>query len=191
MLLVFDGVASSLGPLLPADELLHHQIIDTFATVSESDRSWTEKIWATCAARDGSLAVGFGLGKYVNRAVMEAVGGVARGREQFTVRASRELGDERDRYAVGPLRYEVVEPLRRVRLVLEDNEAQPGSFDVPFEGIVPPFLEEREGRRGANGPRVEADGGRYHQARGASGWGAVGGTRGAARPSSGRAAARS
>ena len=63
----------TLGPLVPADEHLHHQITDTFATVGQSDRSWTEKIWAMAAARDGSLSLGFGLGKYVNRGVMDGV----------------------------------------------------------------------------------------------------------------------
>ena len=42
----------TLGPLVPADETFNHQITDTFATVSQSDRSWTEKVCAmACAAR--------------------------------------------------------------------------------------------------------------------------------------------
>ena len=40
---------TELGPLGPLDELLAHQIVDTFATVSQSDRSWTEKICAMAA----------------------------------------------------------------------------------------------------------------------------------------------
>lgn len=32
------------GPLLPADDHLNHQIADTFATVSQTGRAWTEKI---------------------------------------------------------------------------------------------------------------------------------------------------
>ncbi len=168
---------SSLGPLGPADEYLHHQIADTFATVSQSDRSWTEKIWAMAAARDGSLSIGFGLGKYVNRAVMDAIGGVSRGREQFSVRASRELGSTRDDYTVGPIHYEILEPLRRIRFVLEPNETQPVAFDWTFEGIVPPFVEDKEVQRGANGSRVEADLVRYHHSGVASGWVEVEGRR--------------
>ncbi len=67
------------GPLLEADEGLNHQIVDTFARVGQSDRSWTEKIWAMAASRDGSLSVAFGLGKYVNRNVMDGFAGVSRG----------------------------------------------------------------------------------------------------------------
>ena len=57
----------SLGPLVPADETFHHQITDTFATVGQSDRSWTEKVCAQAAARDGSVQVHLGMGKYPNR----------------------------------------------------------------------------------------------------------------------------
>ena len=40
-------LTTNYGALVPEDELLTHQIVDTFATVSQSDPSWTEKIW-TC-----------------------------------------------------------------------------------------------------------------------------------------------
>ena len=43
---------NDLGPLGPLDELLAHQIVDTFATVSQSDRSWTEKICAMAGAHE-------------------------------------------------------------------------------------------------------------------------------------------
>src|SRR6187397_236697 len=83
---------AELGPLVPADETFNHQITDTFATVAQSDRSWTEKVCAMACARDGSLQLGFGMGKYPNRNVLDAYAGVSRGVEQWTVRASRELG---------------------------------------------------------------------------------------------------
>ena len=168
---------SSLGPLVAADEYLYHQITDTFATVSQSDRSWTEKIWAMAGARDGSLSIGFGLGKYVNRSVMDAVAGVSRGVEQWTVRASRELGNTRDVTIVGPIEYDIVEPLHKIRFVLEANDAQPVSFDYTLTGVAPPFLENREVHRGPDGSRVEADVVRYHHAGVADGWVEVDGTR--------------
>src|SRR6478609_4414030 len=108
---------TDLGPLGPLDELLAHQIVDTFATVSQSDRSWTEKICAMAGAGDGSLSLGFGLGKYPNRNVMDAYAGVSRGTEQWTVRASRELAAD-DRTTVGPITYEVLEPMQRIRFAL-------------------------------------------------------------------------
>ena len=80
---------NDIGALRRADEGLNHQIADTFATVVESDRAWTEKIWGSIARTDGSLQVDFGLGKYHNRGIIDGFGGVSRGREQWTVRGSR------------------------------------------------------------------------------------------------------
>jgi len=77
---------NNFGPLLPEDELLTHQIVDTFATVSQSDPSWTEKIWTIAHARDNSLQVVLGVGKYTNRGVFDGAAGVCRGTEQWTVR---------------------------------------------------------------------------------------------------------
>jgi len=59
---------NDIGPLRAADEGLHHQIVGAFATIAESDWSWTEKIWSSIARIDGSLQLDFGLGKYHNRA---------------------------------------------------------------------------------------------------------------------------
>ena len=49
-------MANPVGPLLPADEQFTHQVVDTFATVGTTDPSWTEKVCAMAAARDGSAA---------------------------------------------------------------------------------------------------------------------------------------
>src|SRR5271155_1286010 len=100
-----------IGRLLGADEGLNHQIVDTFATLSQSELAWTEKIWASLARTDGSLQVDFGLGKYQNRGIIDGFGGVSRGREQWTVRGSRELRTAPEETAVGPLIYETVDPL--------------------------------------------------------------------------------
>ena len=105
-----------IGPLRGADESLTHQIVDTFAVVSESDYAWTEKIWTSIASVDGSVQVDFGLGKYHNRGIIDGFGGVSRGREQWTVRGSRELRSAPEDVSIGPLSYEIVEPLRQTRV---------------------------------------------------------------------------
>jgi len=168
---------STLGPLVAADETLHHQITDTFATVAQSDRAWTEKVCAMAAPQDGSVQLAFGLGKYLNRGVLDAYAGVSRGAEQWTVRASRRLLPEPDRSEVGPIRYEVVEPLRVVRFSLDANDVQPISFSWTFTGAVPPALEQREQHRSRDGVRLDADIVRYHHIGTARGWVDVDGTR--------------
>jgi len=165
------------GPLLGADELLNHQIADTFARVGQSDRSWTEKIWAMAASRDGSLSVAFGLGKYVNRNVMDGFAGVSRGTEQWTVRASRRLSPELERNEVGPIVYDIVVPLRRTRYRLGPNDIVPISFDLEIEGVVPPAMEERETHISRSRSRIDADIMRFHQSGVARGWVEVEGVR--------------
>ena len=77
-----------LGPLGPADERFDHRKPDTFATVGTTDPSWTEKVCAMAAKRDGCLQLGFGMGKYLHRNVLDGYAGLARGVEQLTVRVA-------------------------------------------------------------------------------------------------------
>jgi hypothetical protein len=162
-------MTNPIGPLGPADESLTHQIIDTFATVGQSDLAWTEKVCAMACATDGSLQLGFGLGKYTNRNVMDGYGGLSRGREQLTVRVSRTLSTDRESTSVGPVHYEVLEPMRTVRFRLEPNDVQPLAFEWTFTAELPPFTEDRTHQRSLHG-RVNAELVRYHQIGRASGW---------------------
>lgn len=161
-------MTNPIGPLTPADEGFCHQITDTFAVVGTSDLGWTEKVCASAMARDGSIQLGFGLGKYTNRNVIDAYAGVSRGVEQTNVRASRRLDPEPELTVIGPIHYEVVEPLRQVRFVLEPNEVQPIAFDWLFEAAFPPHFEHRTFLR--TGYRVHGDIVRYHQIGLCSGW---------------------
>ena len=165
------------GPLVAADEGFSHQIVETHAHVAEADRSWTEKVCAMAAARDGSLQLGFGIGKYTNRNVLDAYAGVSRGREQWTVRGSRRLSDDPEVIGVGPIRYEVLEPYRRVRFSCAANEVVPVAFEWTFAAAVPPVLEARDRSRARRGYRLDADVLRYHQTGVASGWAEVDGER--------------
>jgi hypothetical protein len=165
-----EPVTNPLGPLGLADERFDHQIPDTFATVATSDPSWTEKVCAMAAKRDGSLQLGFGMGKYLNRNVLDGYAGLSRGVEQLTVRGSRRLFPTPDITAVGPIHYEVLEPMRKVRFRLEANDCQPLAFDWVYEAAVPAATEERTHQRAPLGYRVSADLVRYHQIGTASGW---------------------
>jgi len=159
------------APLVPTDEGLNHQIADTFASVLQSDRSWTEKVCLSIGAHDGSLQLGFGLGKYINRNVMDAYAGVSRGVEQWVVRTSRQLAPSPDAYSVGAIHYRIVEPLQRIRVTLDATEEQPIAFDVELDcSEIPPFLENHEFRRQLGGYRTDNDLVRYHQVGVPTGW---------------------
>lgn len=163
-------LSTNYGSLVPEDELLTHQIVDTFATVSQSDPSWTEKIWTTAHARDNSLQVVFGIGKYTNRGVFDGAAGVCRGTEQWTVRAGRRLASDPAGTDVGPIHYKVVEPLRSIRVSLDENEHEPIAFDVVLTGDFDAALEDPWPDRSPDGFRVTHNVLRYHQIGVASGW---------------------
>lgn len=151
------------GPLVAADEGFTHQIVETHARVAQTDRSWTEKVCAMAAARDGSLSLGFGIGKYTNRNVFDGYAGVSLGKEQWTVRASRRLSDDVDRLGAGPIQYEVLEPYERVRFRCEANDVVPVAFEWVFRSVVPARLERRDVQRSRRGYRLDAEVLRYHQ----------------------------
>ncbi|GAA5050709.1 hypothetical protein GCM10023318_21260 [Nocardia callitridis] len=159
----------SMQKLFPADELLCHQTPETFATISQADSSWTEKLWGSLFARDGSIQVDVGIGKYHNRNVIDMFAGVSRGPEQLTVRASRQLDLDPHRVGVGPVDYEVIEPLRKVRFILRHNDIQPLRFDLTVTGVLPPFLEQKDEQREPHGFRIQSDLLRYHQSSTVSG----------------------
>jgi hypothetical protein len=163
-------MAGTIGPLLPSDEQFNHQVVETFATVGQSDPAWTEKVCGMAAARDGSLQIGFGFGKYTNRNVVDAYAGIARGSEQWVVRASRALNSDPNTVSAGPIHYEVLEPLHQVKVSLEANDQQPIAFELVFSSVAACVVEDREDRRDLHGFRKATDQIRYHQTGVASGW---------------------
>lgn len=160
----------SVGPLVAADEQFTHQIVDTHARVGTSERSWTEKVCAMASARDGSIQLALGLGKYTNRNVMDAYAGISRGVEQWTVRSSRALAPNPDVATIGPIHYEVVDPLHEIRFALDANDAEPIAFEWTFTGVVPPSVENREVHVSRDRYRIDADVIRYHHVGTARGW---------------------
>jgi hypothetical protein len=146
-------LSTSYGGLVPEDELLTHQIVDTFATVSQSDPSWTEKIWTIAHARDNSLQVVLGIGKYTNRGVFDGAAGVCRGR------------------------YRLLEPLRAIQVSLDASAHAPIAFDVVMGGGFNASLEDPWPDRSPDGFRVMHNVLRYHQIGVTSGWVEVDGDR--------------
>ena len=84
----------------------------------------------------------FGYGQYPNLGVVDAFIDVRHGGSQHIVRASAPLVDRGD-LSVGPFRIEVLEPLRRLRVVVEPTE-HTVAMDVTWEGHIPAMAEPRQ-----------------------------------------------
>jgi hypothetical protein len=133
-------------PLSRFDEYLAHQTSDTFDHVHTSDRNFYDRYYFNMHASSDELFVITGLGQYPNLGVTDAFITVSLGHEQHTVRASRELGSDRMDSSVGPLRVEVLEGLRRLRITCDENEWGIAA-DLTFSGTVEALEEPRTFQR--------------------------------------------
>jgi len=129
--------------LTPADEYFTHQTSLPHAMVATSDPSWRERYWISVQdVASGDTVLTIGLGKYPNTDVMEAFVALSHAGTQRNLRLSRTLLPRSTEMAVGPLRVEVVEPLRHLRLVLGPNETGV-EFDIDWHARTEPLLEGR------------------------------------------------
>jgi hypothetical protein len=150
------------------DEFLCHQTVDTFDSVATSAREWTERIWFSAHDTEGKYQLIGGFGLYPNRNIMDAfVCFVVDRKTQYCVRASRELRPDIDEMRVGPLSYEILEPMRRVRFSLGENEYGL-SCQIEFNGTLLPHEENAQFSRFRG--RVLENVKRYVQVGRPSGW---------------------
>ena len=157
--------------LTKADDYPIHQTPEPIAYAG-SDRNFYDRYFFNGYSADGDLYFAAALGVYPHLNIMDAAFGVRIGDVQYNVRASRHLNMERMDTQVGPIRVEVLEPLQRLRLVVDDSEHGIAA-DIIFEGRTPPVEEPRVTRR--NGPRMVMDFTRLTQLGRYSGWVRAGG----------------
>jgi len=127
-------------PISPMDEFLAHQTHETFDHIYTSDKNFYDRYYFNGHASSDELFFVTGMGQYPNLGVTDAFVCVSHGTKQYTVRASRELGSDRFDTSVGPFRVEVIEGLKKLRVVCEPNEWGV-AFDMVWDGSVP-ALEE-------------------------------------------------
>jgi hypothetical protein len=173
-------------PLSPMDEFLAHQTSDTFDHVFTSDRNFYDRYYFNMHPSSDELFLITGMGQYPNLGTMDAFVSVSHGDTIHVVRASRELDGDRSSTRVGPFAVEVVEPLRKVRVVCEPNEWNL-AFDLTFDGSVPAIEEPKTFQRHPHG-RVSMDTSRYSQVGAWSGTLEVGGQSYTVEPDSWRGA---
>jgi hypothetical protein len=129
------------------DDFIGHQLPTTFDHVMNSDPSWMERYWYTGHPKpDGDFIFDIGLGWHPNRNVMDGFAGVTVDGRQHNFRVSRRMRPNPLTTAIGPLRIEILEGLRRHRLVLEPNESTL-AFDLEFLATMNPHEEEEHFRR--------------------------------------------
>jgi hypothetical protein len=136
--------------LTPFDDYPIHQTSQPVAHTASADLNHYDRYFFNGYAADGSLFFGAALGLYPNRQVIDGAFSVVVDGEQRSVHASGRCPAGRTPTAVGSVRVAVVEPLRRLRVVVEAPEhglAAELTFTGRGEAVEePPFLL-RQGSR--------------------------------------------
>ena len=127
---------------VPLDEYPIHQAPVSMKYFGTSDRNVYDRCIMQCFDRGGETELITGLGVYPHLGVIDAYAVVRRGTNQWVVRTSDALGDARMQQRVGPIRFEVLEPLHRIRAVCDGDDHGLG-FDLTFEGAFPAVEEPR------------------------------------------------
>ena len=107
--------------LTEMDDTLWHQLPTTFDHVGTSDPRFFDRYWFSATDRGGRGTLQLTLGAYQNMNVMDGGFVLIHEARQHNLRVSRSL---RPRYTTecGPLRVEMIEPLRDVRLHVASGE---------------------------------------------------------------------
>jgi hypothetical protein len=129
--------------LVSFDEYPYHQITASFAGVGGTDPAWNDGHYICVADQAGRVSIVSTLRLYSNNDVMDGFVCIRHDGRQHNIRVSRRLRPDLTTLAVGPLRLELVEPMRVVRLVLEDNDHDI-ALDLTCTGSTLPYEDPAE-----------------------------------------------
>jgi hypothetical protein len=124
------------------DDFPVHQVAEPIRYAGTSDRNFYDRYYFNLHGSSDELFMVMGMGMYPNLGTHDVFACVRRGDAHRVVRASKVLEDRMD-LSVGPFRIEVIEPLRKVRFVLEPSEHDL-ACDLTWEGAIPAFEEPRQ-----------------------------------------------
>lgn len=126
------------------DDYPIHQTPEPVAHPATSDRNVYDRTWFNGYTADGSQYFGIGMAVYPHRGIIDcAFSTVEADGRQHAFFASAQAPQERTDMAVGPFRIEIIEPLRRVRVLLDDNPSGL-SCDLTFSSRTSAIQEGRQ-----------------------------------------------
>ncbi len=157
--------------LTKGDDYPLHQTPEPIAYAG-TDRNFYDRYFFNGYAPDGSGFFAVALGIYPHLNVADAHFSVIRDGVQHCLHASRELGMERFDIAVGPISIDIIEPLRKLRVVVDGEGLK---ADLTFTGRAFPIEEPRFIHR--IGPRTFMDYTRMTQNGHYEGWVEIDGAR--------------
>lgn len=143
----------------PLDEYPVHQAPLPMAWVASSDRNFYDRCYFNAHDRTGEIFVITGVGYYPNLGTKDAFVLVRRGDVQTSLRLSDAIDADRLDQRVNGYRLEVIEPLNKLRITLEETEGI--ALDLTWEGSFDVIQEQPHIMRTGN--RITLDAQRFAQ----------------------------
>ncbi|KAA8960866.1 hypothetical protein [Mycobacterium sp.] len=143
----------------PLDEFPVHQIPAPIAWPGSSDRNFYDRAYLNAHDRSGEIFLITGIGYYPNLGVKDAFVLIRRDDTQTAVHLSDAIDQDRLHQQVGRYRIDVIEPLRTLRVILEESEGV--AVDLRWEGLFDVVQEQPHVLRSGN--RITLDAQRFAQ----------------------------
>ncbi len=142
------------------DDYPIHQTAAPIAAPMSGDRNAYDRYWFNGYQDDGEFYFGIGAARYPNLGILDGAFSVVHNGEQHCFFGSRRAPKEPTDVSIGPYRIEVIEPMRQIRFVLDENETGI-SADLLFTARTACIEEGRQTK--FVGPRLIMDVTRFAQ----------------------------
>jgi len=123
------------------DDYFVHQTSRPVAVPATTDRNAYDRFWFNGYTDDGSLYLGIGSARYPNLGIQDCGLTIVHDGVQYAFHASRRMPDDPSDMTIGPFRIEILEPMMRLRVVLDDNETGIGA-DLTWTPRTASFAED-------------------------------------------------
>src|SRR5262245_18609703 len=104
------------------DDYPIHQTAAPIAHPLTGDRNAYDRYWFNGFATDGEFYFGIGAARYPNLGILDCGLSIVRGGEQHSFHGSRRAPTEPSDVTVGPFAIDVIDPMRRIRVTLAEND---------------------------------------------------------------------
>jgi len=142
------------------DDYPIHPTPEPIAHPATTDRNVYDRYWFNGYASDGEFYFGIGMGLYPHRGILDGGFSIVRDGVQHSFHASRRAPADPSETTIGPFSIEVLEPMKRVRVVLAPNSTGI-ECDLVFTARTACVEEGRQTRR--YGARIFMDATRFAQ----------------------------
>ena len=135
--------------LSPFDDFPIHPSADPIATPATGDFNHYDRYWFNGHQRNAEFYFGAAMGHYPVRGVIDAAFSIVRDGVEHSIFASGAMPTDRST-AIGPVRIEVLEPMRTIRFIVEPND-HGIECDLTFRATTVAVEEPRQQRRTPEG----------------------------------------